>query len=195
MRFVAKRIAMKTVKTCWWLWKVNVLVSAFTFGGGYVVIPMLRKHFVQARALLTEDELMDMAAVAQSSPGAIAVNLAALAGYRVAGAAGFVVSAAAAVTPALVILAAVSAAYAFFRDSAGVAAALKGMEAGVAALMLDLVVDMYAAVRGRKRRMYSLLVPAAFLLAAVGGVNVGVILAGTAVVGIANAALAREGGT
>ena len=59
-----------------WLFKVNFFISAFTFGGGYVVIPMIRKYFVTEKHLFSEDELMDMAAIAQSSPGAIAINLA-----------------------------------------------------------------------------------------------------------------------
>ena len=64
-----------------WLAGVNLFISAFTFGGGYVVVPMIRKYFVERRNLFTEEELMEMAAGAQSAPGAIAVNLSALAGY------------------------------------------------------------------------------------------------------------------
>lgn len=51
------------------------VVSSFSFGGGYVVLPVIRRYFVE-EGLFGEDELMDMAAVAQSSPGAIAINLA-----------------------------------------------------------------------------------------------------------------------
>ena len=60
-----------------WLFRVNLIVSAFTFGGGYVVVPMLKKHFVTNRHVLSEEELFDIAAIAQSSPGAIAINLSA----------------------------------------------------------------------------------------------------------------------
>ena len=65
-----------------WLFRVNLIVSAFTFGSGYVVVPMLKKHFVTNRHVLSEEELFDIAAIAQSSPGAIAINLSALTGYR-----------------------------------------------------------------------------------------------------------------
>ena len=67
-----------------WLFRVNLIVSAFTFGGGYVGVPMLKKHFVTNRHVLSEEELFDIAAIAQSSPGAIAINLSALTGYRIA---------------------------------------------------------------------------------------------------------------
>ena len=70
------------VKLLSWLFKTDVLVSSFSFGGGYVVLPMIRRYFVEEKGLFGEDELMDMAAGAQSSPGAIAINLAVLCGGK-----------------------------------------------------------------------------------------------------------------
>ena len=75
-----------------WLIAVNIYISMFAFGGGYVVVPLVRRSFVEKKKIFTEDELMEMSAVAQSSPGAIAVNLAALSGYKAAGTAGAVIS-------------------------------------------------------------------------------------------------------
>ena len=60
-------------------------LSAFTFGGGYVIIPLMRKQFVDRLGWLEEQEMLDLTAIAQSSPGPIAVNAAILLGYRVAG--------------------------------------------------------------------------------------------------------------
>ena len=74
-----------------WLIAVNIYISMFAFGGGYVVVPLVRRSFVEKKKIFTEDELMEMSAVAQSSPGAIAVNLAALSGYKAAGTAGAVI--------------------------------------------------------------------------------------------------------
>ena len=76
---------MDKIKTYCWLFCINVFISAFTFGGGYVVIPMIKKYYVEEKQLFDEDELMNIPAIAQSSPGAIAINMSALAGYRVAG--------------------------------------------------------------------------------------------------------------
>ncbi len=113
-----------------WLLAVNLFISAFTFGGGYVVVPMVRRFFVVRRKCFTEEELVNMAAVAQSTPGAIAVNLSALAGYKAAGMGGAVISCAAAVVPPLVILTLVSAFYRVFVSNEVIVAVLRGMEAG-----------------------------------------------------------------
>lgn len=155
----------KRGKLLLWLAGVNLLISAFTFGGGYVVVPMIRKYFVQQKKLFTEEELMDMAAVAQSAPGAIAVNLSALAGQRAAGTAGIVVSAAAAVFPPLVILSVISFCYAAFSRNMMIAAALKGMQAGAAAYILDFVADMTGMIIKERSRFLTLLAPASFFAA------------------------------
>ena len=126
-------------KTYFWLLIINLFISTFTFGGGYVVVHMIRRYFVNQKQFFTEDDLMSMAAVAQSTPGAIAINLSALAGYRVAGTLGVVISCIAAIIPPLVILGLVSAFYTTFISNAIVTAVLKGMQAGVAALIVDLI--------------------------------------------------------
>jgi len=82
-----------------WLFFINLFISAFTFGGGYVVVPMIRRYYVDGRKLFTQEELMGMAAMAQSTPGAIAINLSALAGYKVAGLPGAIISCLAALLP------------------------------------------------------------------------------------------------
>ncbi|MBC2870783.1 chromate transporter [Bittarella massiliensis] len=150
-------------RTYAWLFGVNLFISAFTFGGGYIVVPMVRRYFVQKKRCFTEEELMSMAAIAQSSPGAIAINLSALAGYQVAGLGGVLVSCVAAILPPLLILGAVSAFYRVFIANAVVAAVLKGMEAGVAALMVDLIVDMCAMIVKEKSAFLTAMIPVAFL--------------------------------
>ncbi len=159
-----------------WLFKVNFFISAFTFGGGYVVIPMIRKYFVTEKHLFSEDELMDMAAIAQSSPGAIAINLAVLAGFRTAGFSGAVLSGISSVLPPFLILSVISSCYQVFRNLPIVAAVLKGMEAAVGALIVDIVVDMGAAVLKEKKPFFSCLIPAAFAGSFLLNINVMVIL-------------------
>lgn len=78
----------KGIKTYVWLLATNLFISAFTFGGGYIVVPMVRRFFVAKKHYFSEEDLVNMAAVAQSTPRAIAINLSALAGYKVAGIAG-----------------------------------------------------------------------------------------------------------
>ena len=141
----------------------TLYLSTFTFGGGYVIIPLMKKKFVDELNWMTEEEMLNFTAIAQSSPGAIAVNLAVLAGYRTAGMPGAVLSCVAAVLPPLGILAAVAACYAAFRANRVIAAVLKGMEAGVAALVADVVVDMSRAVFRQRDPLTIAIVPLTFI--------------------------------
>ena len=136
------------VKLLSWLFKTDVLVSSFSFGGGYVVLPMIRRYFVEEKGLFGEDELMDMAAV--------------LCGRKTAGTAGAVVAGIDAVLPPLVILSIVSACYRQLVSNPAVAAVLKGMEAGVAALIVDVVWYMSGIVAAKKEPLPVLMIPAAF---------------------------------
>ena len=159
------------------LFGVQFYISAFAFGGGYIVIPMMRREFVDKRGLLTEEELLDMAAIAQSAPGAIAVSLSVLVGYHIGGVKGVVVSCIGTLLPPLCLLSVISAGYGWFQQNTVVAAVLKGMEAGVAAAIADLLTDMAAAVVKEKNPLTSLLMPAAFIGCFVFNIHVAWIIA------------------
>lgn len=152
----------KNLKLYLSLFKINFYISAFTFGGGYVVIPMMRKYFVNNLKLINEEELLDMAAISQSTPGAIAVNISVLVGYRIAGLTGAIVSCIGAVLPPLLILTVISSSYSAFRDNRIISSILKGMEAGVAATIVDLVIDMNREILKDKNWLLTLMVPASF---------------------------------
>ena len=73
------------------LWKIfwsTFYLSAFTFGGGYVIVSLMKKKFVDEYHWIEEEEMLDLVAIAQSAPGAIAVNGAIVIGYKLAGIAG-----------------------------------------------------------------------------------------------------------
>ena len=77
------------------LWKLflsTLYLSAFTFGGGYVIVTLMKKKFVDEYHWIGEDEMLDLVAIAQSSPGAIAVNGAIVVGYKLAGIPGTLVA-------------------------------------------------------------------------------------------------------
>ena len=126
-------------------------LSAFTFGGGYVIIPMMRRRFVEQYHWIDEEELLDMTAIAQSSPGPVAVNAAILLGYRMMGGLGALVAAFGTVLPPLIIIAVISVGYEAFRDNLYVSRALKGMQAGVAAVIFSVVLRMAFAFVKEKR--------------------------------------------
>lgn len=125
-------------------------LSAFTFGGGYVIIPLMRKKFVDEYHWIEEKEMLDLAAIAQSSPGAIAVNASILIGYRLAGVLGAFVTIFGTVLPPLIILSIISLFYVAFKESAIVNAILKGMSAGVAAVVADVTIRMSQDIIGEK---------------------------------------------
>lgn len=126
----------------WWLFKTNVIISCLAVGGGYMIIPLMKKPFVDNTKAFSFDELLEMSAVAQSAPGAIAVNLSAITGYRIAGLIGAVVSCVAAVLPPLLIMSAVAVCYQQVIHNQEINAALKGMIAAIAAIIIDVVYDM-----------------------------------------------------
>lgn len=162
-----------------WLAGVNLFISAFTFGGGYIVVPMVRKYFVEKKELFREEELIEMAAIAQSTPGAIAINLMALTGYRTGGSIGMLVSCVCAVLPPLVILAVVSVCYSAVIANAAVAAVLKGMQASVAALIVDFVADMTGVILGERSPFLTVLVLTAFAVSFFTDINVILVLTGS----------------
>ena len=151
-------------------------ISTFTFGGGFVIVTLMKRRFVDDLHWLDEDEMLDMTAIAQSCPGAIAVNGAILVGQRVAGAAGIVVATIATIIPPMVILSLVSYFYALFADNPYVAAVLAGMQAGVAAVIVDVVLNLGAGVA---------------FVAAISGVNVIYIILTSGVIGVICAVMGR----
>ena len=93
-------------------------LSACTFGGGFVIIPLMRQRFVEQLGWIEEQEMLDLIAIAQSSPGAIAVNASILVGYHVAGVPGALLTVLGTVLPPLIILSVISLFYQAFRDNA-----------------------------------------------------------------------------
>ena len=126
-------------------------LSAFTFGGGYVILPLMRKRFVEQYHWIEEQEMLDLIAIAQSSPGAMAVNASILVGYRLAGLFGALITVVGTVLPPLIIISIISIAYQAFRDNVVVNLLLKGMQAGVAAVIANVVVSMAGGILRQKR--------------------------------------------
>lgn len=177
------------------IFRITFSISAFTFGGGYIVIPMMRKYFVNNLKLISEQELLDMAAIAQSTPGAIAVNLAVLVGYRIAGIQGAIISCVGTILPPLLILSIISSFYSAFRSNRLISSILKGMEAGVAAIIVDLVIDMTQEIFKKKNWLLTLMVPVSFFASFFLNINVLVIIIFCSILSFAQAYMrSREGG-
>lgn len=117
-------------------------ISAFTVGGGYVIIPLLKRKFVEDYQWIEENEMMDLAAIAQSAPGSVAVNASILIGYRLAGLPGVFITILGTVLPPFFIITLISSVYMTFRDSIRIVHILKGMQAAVVAVIADITIHM-----------------------------------------------------
>ena len=168
-------------------------LSACTFGGGFVIIPLMRKKFVEELGWIGEQEMLDLTAIAQSSPGAIAVNAAILVGYHVAGIPGALVTVAGTVLPPLIIISVISCFYQAFRDSTIVNMAMAGMLAGVAAVILDVVVNMAKTVFKEKRWLPVLVMIGSFVAVRFFGVNIILIILICGLIGAADTLLRGRG--
>lgn len=151
-------------------------LSACTFGGGFVIIPLMRKKFVEELGWIEEQEMLDLAAIAQSSPGSIAVNVSILVGYRVAGIPGALLTTLGSVLPPLVIISVISLFYRAFRDNVWVSMAMAGMLCGVTAVIFDVVVNMVSTLLKQKRVLPLLVLVGAFLATRYGKVNILIII-------------------
>lgn len=147
-------------------------LSTFTFGGGFVIIPLMKKKFVDDLKWIEEEEMLNLTAIAQSSPGAVAVNASILLGYQVAGITGALVSILGTVLPPLIILSIISTFYAAFRDNIVVNAVLKAMQAGVAAVICDVVLTMGGSISKSKDIVSILVMVLAFIATYVFKINV-----------------------
>ncbi len=120
----------------------TLYLSAFTFGGGYVIVSLMQERFVETYKWINKQEMMDIVAISQSSPGAIAINASIMIGFRLGGILGAVLSLIGAVLPPLVIISGISFVYNLFRDNIYVDGFLKGMQAGVCAVVVDVIYKM-----------------------------------------------------
>ena len=147
------------------LWKLFVstlYLSAFTFGGGYVIVTLMKEKFVDELHWMEEDEMLDLIAIAQSAPGAIAVNGAIVVGYKLAGLLGALVAIVATIIPPFVIITVISYFYELFRDNFIVSKLLAGMQAGVGAVIASVVWDMGGGILKQKSAVSDFIMLAAF---------------------------------
>lgn len=168
----------------WTLFTTMLLISAFTFGGGFVIVSLMKKKLVDDLHWLTEEEMLDMTALAQSAPGPIAVNAAILVGRRIAGVPGMLAAVMGTLIPPIVIIGVISLIYAQFASNEWVKAALTGMSCGVAAVITDVVTGLGGKVVKGRDWLKIVLMLIAFVLTFFLNVNVIFIILGAIGVGV-----------
>lgn len=141
---------MKNKKLLWQLFKETFILSAFTLGGGYVIISLMQKRFVEELKWIQEDEMLDLVAIAQTSPGAVAINTSVALGYRMANIIGAVVTVVATALPPMIVLTILYYIYDTFKTNEIVSLIMSGMQIGVTAVILDVVITMIVGVTKQK---------------------------------------------
>ena len=147
----------------WELFKSTFLISAFTVGGGFVIIPLLKAKYVDHYKWMTDKEALDLVSVAQSAPGVVAVNAAIIIGYRLAGYTGAIVTLLATVLPPLITLTVISYFYEAFAHNYYVKILLRGMQCGATALIIDVGLNMLEKEIKKKLLFPSLIIAGTFI--------------------------------
>jgi len=160
----------------WILFKSMFVLSACTFGGGFVIVSLMKKKFVEELKWLEEDEMLDITAITQSSPGPLVVNAAVIVGYRICGIAGSLSAVFGSILPPMIIISIISLFYEQFRTNPVIAVALQVMRAGVAAVIFDVVINLTANVCKTKRLLYIAMMIVAFIATCFLGVSAMIII-------------------
>ena len=181
------------LKLLWKLFLSTLYLSAFTFGGGYVIVTLMKSKFVDEYKWITEKEMLNITAIAQSAPGAIAVNAAIVVGFRLAGFIGVLVAVLGTIIPPFIIISLISLFYEVFRQNQMITLLLAGMEAGVAAVVVAVSVEMAFGVVKDKDTILTIMMVVAFIANAVFNVSVIIIILISVLIGIALHFLFQKG--
>lgn len=147
----------------WVLFKSTFIISAFTVGGGFVIIPLLKAKFVDEYQWITDKDALDMVAIAQAMPGVVAANSAIILGYRMAGVLGTLVALVATVLPCLITLSVIAYCYDFFIQNEYIKMILKGMQCGATALIVNVGIDLLVKQCKKKLVLPILIIVATFI--------------------------------
>lgn len=177
------------------LWKLfisTLYLSAFTFGGGYVIVTLMKKKFVDDYHWIGENEMLDLVAIAQSSPGPIAVNGAIVVGYKLAGMPGVLVAIIGTIIPPFLIISVISACYNAFRSNYFVSQMLEGMQAGVGAVIASVTYEMGAGIVQDKNGISIVIMVGAFISSCIFEVNVVYVVIVCGLIGVIRTCIAKR---
>ena len=167
----------------WKLFKSTFIVSAFTVGGGYIIIPLLKAKYVDEFHWISDEETLNMVAIAQSTPGIMAVNTAIMLGYRMAGVRGALTGMFATILPPLIIITAVASFYDLIATNEKVQLILKGMQCGATALLLNVAIDLLKKQFEKKLILPLLIIVGTFIANVFFNVNIMLLVAIDGVIG------------
>lgn len=166
------------------LFSTSFILSSFTFGGGYVIISLLQKKYVDELKWIDETEMLNMITIAQSSPGVVAVNIAILIGYKLGGFLGAIVCTLGTIIPPLITITIISFFYNFLKDNIYFNSLLKGMQIGVLIIIANVVTNMIKSLIKTKNILYFIMLICDFIMATFFNVNILIIILISIFIGI-----------
>ncbi len=169
-------------KVLWQVFSSFFKIGAFTFGGGYAMIPLIQNEAVEKRHWVTDEDILEVIAIAESTPGPIAINSATFVGYKAAGILGSMCATLGVVLPSFLIILILSFILQQFQQVQAVQYAFQGIRAGVLALLVKALWTMYK--KSPKGWAGYVVMGASFILTAIFKFNVIFVIIGCAVFGL-----------
>lgn len=166
----------------------NLFISFFkinliTFGGGYAIVPIIKKVFVDEKQQLTEDKMYNLIALAQSTPGALAINTSMFVGYEIYGIKGTLVALVGAFLPPLLVISIVSVFYQVFQSDPLIQSILLGMRGAVSAIMIYAAYTMTQSLFTQNKIFSLSVMGLAFLLSLYTNISVGYLMVTSGMIG------------
>ncbi len=177
-------------KRLWQLFATFFKIGAFTFGGGYAMIPLIQREVSEKRKWITDEEILEVVAIAESTPGPIAINSATFVGYKCCGFWGSFFCTLGVVLPSFLIILAISGILELVQDLKAVKYAFMGIRAGVLALIIKALVKMYKACP--KGLVSYIVMGLSFILAAIVKIDVIIVVICCAIIGLVSSIVAER---
>jgi len=178
------------LRRMWLLFATFFKIGAFTFGGGYAMIPLIQHEAVEKHGWVTDDDILEIIAIAESTPGPIAINSATFVGYRTCGVLGSLCATLGVVLPSFGIILAISYVLREFQQIKAVQYAFNGIRAGVLALLFKALWSMYK--KSPKGWASYVVMGGAFVLTAFAKVNVFIVIIACAVFGLVTSTMMQR---
>lgn len=180
------------LRLCLQLFLTFMKIGAVTFGGGYAMIPIIENEISVKKGWIQPDDLLEVVAISETTPGPIAICAATFIGYKVAGILGAFCATFGVVVPSFVIIYLISLFLRTFEELKAVKYAFFGIRAGVLALLIKAVVSMFK--KAPKNIIAYLIMAASFAAVAFFSANVIIVIVSAAVIGLAATLIARKAG-
>lgn len=188
-----KNIKKRPAVSLWTLFFTFLKINAFTFGGGYTIVPVIRDEFIKRLKLIEEEEMLDIVALAQSGPGPMAISTSLLTGYRVRGPLGAVTCLIASILPCLVIITLLFYAYEAVSTNPWAQSAFAVMGGVISAVLILTTVDMAKTALRKHKRFGLALMFASFSASYFFSVNTALIILFSGFIGLIVFSIFDEG--